>query len=273
RIVAVGDLHGDFGNTINVFHMAGIIDAKKHWAGGNHTVFVHTGDVVDRGPDTIQLYALMERLKREASEAGGRVVQVLGNHELMNLSDDYRYVTREDIASFGGLAARRRAWRADGSIGQRLFQLHLVHRVGDSVFAHGGINEDWATKGVHEINQMTTAQLPPYVAEEDPWLRYHGWPIFGSEGPAWYRGFALGNEAVICPLLSRALRKLKAKRMIVGHTWQDSGRVLSRCNGRFFVIDVGISAAYGGFQGALEVMPDGTVTAIYPDGRVQLAAQ
>jgi hypothetical protein len=59
--------------------------------------------------------------------------------------------------------------------------------------------------------------------------------------------------------------------MIVGHTWQETGRVLSRCNGRFFVIDVGISAAYGGVQGALEVFPDGSVNAIYPNQRVKLA--
>jgi hypothetical protein len=59
--------------------------------------------------------------------------------------------------------------------------------------------------------------------------------------------------------------------MVVGHTWQDSGRILSRCNNQFFVIDVGISAAYGGFQGALEITPDGEVNAIYPTGPERLA--
>jgi hypothetical protein len=138
------------------------------------------------------------------------VVQILGNHELMNLSGDYRFITYGDLVSFGSFAARYRAWSADGFIGRRLYQLHLVHRVGSSVFAHGGISEEWANEGVHKTNQITTQELPPYVAEQDPYKRYFGWPIFADDGPAWHREFALGNEAVICPSLRRVLRRLKA---------------------------------------------------------------
>jgi hypothetical protein len=42
RVVAVGDLHGDYANTLNVFRMAGIIDENNRWAGQNNTVFVQT---------------------------------------------------------------------------------------------------------------------------------------------------------------------------------------------------------------------------------------
>ncbi|KAI9597010.1 Metallo-dependent phosphatase-like protein [Syncephalis fuscata] len=266
RVVAVGDLHGDFANSLNVFKMANIIDEEGHWAGGNYTVFVQTGDIVDRGHDTIALYTFMRRLKTEASNAGGRVVQLLGNHELMNVANDLRYVTTEDYASFGGPYERQKAFSQYGSIGSRLFKLHLVHRVGDTVFTHGGINEEWAQHGVRKTNRDTTKGLPPYIAETDMYQRYYGWPIFGDEGPAWYRGYALHAEDYICRSLYRALKKLNVKRMVVGHTWQQSGRVLSRCNNRFFVIDIGISAVYGRFQGALEIDPSGQVTALYPKG-------
>lgn len=42
RIVAVGDLHGDYPNTIEVLTMAGIVDKSEKWAGGDYTTFVQT---------------------------------------------------------------------------------------------------------------------------------------------------------------------------------------------------------------------------------------
>jgi hypothetical protein len=72
RIVAVGDLHGDMKNSVATLRMAGIIDKALNWVGGD-TIFVQTGDIVDRGDDTIALYKMFQRLKTEAAEAGGMV--------------------------------------------------------------------------------------------------------------------------------------------------------------------------------------------------------
>ena len=47
RIVAVGDLHGDFGNARKVLEMSGVIDKGGHWT-GNVDFFVQTGDIIDR---------------------------------------------------------------------------------------------------------------------------------------------------------------------------------------------------------------------------------
>ncbi|KAI9226436.1 MAG: Metallo-dependent phosphatase-like protein [Piptocephalis tieghemiana] len=267
-IVAIGDLHGDFDSAMRTFRMAGVVDEKLHWAGGSEMIFVQTGDIVDRGPDTIRLYTTLERLRQEAEEAGGEVIQVLGNHELMNLAGDLRYVTPEDTASFGGAESRAAAFTPTGFIGRHLFPLDLVHRVDRTIFAHGGINEDWAKVGALEINEETHRELPKYAREKDLMKQWQGWPIFAETGPAWYRGFALDPEAVMCPRLRRALRRLGVERMVVGHTFQESGRILSRCGGRFIVIDVGISRAYGGFAAALHIHSNGTVKAIYPSGQV-----
>src|SRR3954453_6888219 len=35
RIVAIGDLHGDYRQTIKVLHLAGMIDDNKNWTGRN----------------------------------------------------------------------------------------------------------------------------------------------------------------------------------------------------------------------------------------------
>jgi hypothetical protein len=59
--------------------------------------------------------------------------------------------------------------------------------------------------------------------------------------------------------------EIQAKRMVVGHTPQLNGKILPRCRGRVYVIDVGISRVYGGNHAALDILPDGTVRAIYPN--------
>jgi hypothetical protein len=57
--------------------------------------------------------------------------------------------------------------------------------------------------------------------------------------------------------------------MVIGHTPQLSGIILSRCENKVFVIDVGISRVYGGHSAAIEIQGT-TVTAIYPNKRVVL---
>lgn len=99
-VVAIGDVHGDFEDFVAILQRSGLIDKQNHWAGGK-AVFVQTGDLIDRGPKPREVMDLMMALEKEAPNAGGRVVSLLGNHEMMNLMGDLRYVTVENYASFG----------------------------------------------------------------------------------------------------------------------------------------------------------------------------
>jgi len=128
RIVAVGDLHGDIENAQKVLEMAGVVDSNGRWSGGVD-VFVQTGDIIDRGDDTIQLFDWMEELRSQALGAGGQVLSHLGNHEWMNVIGDWRYVPPSEIKTFGGVAARQamistghigRAWAANYTTASRL---------------------------------------------------------------------------------------------------------------------------------------------------------
>ncbi|KAJ3284737.1 hypothetical protein HDU79_007891 [Rhizoclosmatium sp. JEL0117] len=257
RIVAVGDFHGDMPQVKKVLRMAGIVDKDLQWVGGDAS-FVHTGDVVDRGPDTIQLFQLLQRLYNESQNptATHSVYPLLGNHEIMNLSGDLRYVTEEDYASFGGRNQRKQAWSESGWIGKLLMNTlsNVTLELDGTVFVHGGITPDWAQLGVDGMNKQVRDAM-----QRKSWRD----PIFGGDGPFWYRGYALDREAVVCKELKKALKYLGAKRMVIGHTPQyENGQILSRCNGSVFVIDVGISSAYGANCAALEIVGD-TVTALY----------
>ncbi|KAI8615286.1 hypothetical protein BC830DRAFT_1123407 [Chytriomyces sp. MP71] len=175
----------------------------------------------------------------------------------MNLSNDWRSVTAPEIATFGNESARAHAWSARGWIGALL--RHTLNNVtlalDGTVFVHGGITVEWARLGVDEINARARKAL---LREE--W----GNAVFERpRGPLWYRGYALEEEEEVCTELKAALALLSAKRMVIGHTPQlATGEILSRCDGRVFVIDVGITTRYGGNCAALEIVED-TVTALY----------
>jgi len=109
-VVAIGDVHGDFDDFVIILQRAGLIDAQHHWAGGQ-TTFVQVGDLLDRGPKPREVMDLVISLEKEAPKAGGRVVSLLGNHEMMNIMGDLRYVTAENYAAYadGNSAERQRS--------------------------------------------------------------------------------------------------------------------------------------------------------------------
>lgn len=114
RIVAVGDLHGDFDAWQKIATAAGLVDATGHWSGGTATL-VQLGDVTDRGPDSLKIIRSLQQLQGEAPANGGTVIVVLGNHEAMNLVGDLRYVTAGEFASYAddrSIARRERLYMA-----------------------------------------------------------------------------------------------------------------------------------------------------------------
>ncbi|KAI9345606.1 Metallo-dependent phosphatase-like protein [Obelidium mucronatum] len=259
RIVAVGDIHGDFPQASRVFQMAQLLDENNQWIAPPSTTFVQVGDVVDRGPDTIKLFQLFQRIHNESKTAIGpysEIYPLLGNHEIMNLSGDLRSVSQADYDSFGGRENRAYAFSDKGWIGNLLINTlnNMTIALDGTVFVHGGIKPHWASVGIEGMNQEVRQAM-----SEKNWNH----PIFARDGPLWYRGFANSTDSTICNELDDALSILKAKRMVIGHTPQlQTGEILSRCNGKVFVIDVGITTRYGANCAALEIVGD-TITALY----------
>ncbi|KAF9970384.1 hypothetical protein BGZ73_006916 [Actinomortierella ambigua] len=251
RMVAIGDIHSDYPQAINALKLAGVANDK---------------DLVDRGPDTIKVYQLFDNLRKQAKAAGGQVVNLYGNHEVMNIGNDLRYVTEEDFASFGGREARRQAFDIrTGWLGQQIygnFNLTYIHR-GHTVFSHGDMNPIWAQTGIDKMNS---------VAREALWNKDYSAPIFRTMGPIWWRGLAQQEDgtAETCRQVEAVKKALGVKRLVSGHTPQRK-RILSRCNGSYMVIDVGISSYYGANLAVLEIIDnaDGTqtVNALYPGGK------
>ena len=265
RIVAVGDLHGDFAAARRALRLAGAIDANDRWIGGE-LIVVQTGDVLDRGDEERLILELFAQLRAQAAAVGGALITLNGNHELMNVLGDLRYVTVRGLAAFADLAddftlsdelaeliasapealrSRLRAFVPGGVYARGFADNSLAAIVGDTVFVHGGILPRFAA-GLEEADWETRCWLagqrllPPPLAT-DP------------EGPFWSRHYAA--DPPDCQSLGEALEILGVERMVVGHTTSLSG-VRSTCEGRVWIVDTGMAAAYGGVTEVLEIAGD-----------------
>jgi hypothetical protein len=108
RVVAIGDLHGDADALMALLVRTGLLDEARRWTGGKATL-VQTGDYLDRGTQVRQVLDLLMSLEGRAAASGGRVVVLIGNHEVMNALGAVRDVSPDVYASFAdaGSEARR----------------------------------------------------------------------------------------------------------------------------------------------------------------------
>jgi len=150
RVVAVGDVHGDLEALVFILQKAGIIDDQRRWSGGNATL-VQTGDILDRGAQDRQVMDLLMELEKEAPKGGGRVVVLLGNHEMMNIMGDLSYVAPAAYNSFvDGESEQRR---------QKAYQdyLKLIKQRGQALGNPTGITS--------EVEQQWMEEHPPGFVE------------------------------------------------------------------------------------------------------------
>lgn len=258
RIVAFGDLHGDLDSARRVLRLAGAIDAADAWI-GKSLVVVNTGDSIDRGDEDRAVLDLLEKVKKDAAAAGGEVVLLSGNHEIMNVTFDFRYVTEKSFRAFDDHAAhaapglalaanergRAAAFAPGGTYARMIATRPVVARVGDSIFVHGGVLPKHVTYGLDRLNEGTRAWLLGQATEAPR-------PITQEDGPLWTRMYSAAPGREECKVLADTLAMLSATRMVMGHTIQKP-RIQPACDGRAYRIDVGMSRFFGGPIQALEI--------------------
>jgi hypothetical protein len=290
RIVAIGDVHGAADRFVEILKATGLVDDKLHWSGGRAHL-VQTGDVVDRGPDSRRALNLLRQLEGEASRAGGVVHALIGNHEVMRMLGDLRYVTPGEYAAFQtnqsedirqkfvqqsppdqrdkvlketplGLVEMRVAFGRDGEYGKWLRTHDAVARINGVLFLHGGISPAVAAQSCDEINATVRRDLTSGLDQT------RAAPLATltarEDGPLWYRGLTQIAEADVDDILA----KQHARAIVIGHSVTPTGRVTPRFSGKVVMIDTGMQPAYvpTGHASAVE-FANGTVTAIYTDSR------
>jgi hypothetical protein len=282
RLVAIGDLHGDFIAMVKSLELAGVMDGNGKWCGGD-AVVVQVGDILDRGDSELAIMRKLKVLGKQAKEQGGDVIVMNGNHEIMNVMGDFRYVTSgafdecrryvekkkskakatgeaavsvdtddEEDEALAGVRARQALFKPGGEMANWMAKQPTVLVVGGTVFAHAGIDTTHVDYGFERINKEVSlwmqgkTKLPPkQVLESDGvvWTREYG----GKDAGVQY-------DAQACRRLSSALEAADAKRLVIGHTPQTSG-VNSGCKGSLWRVDVGSSRGiYGNAAQVIEIV-------------------
>ncbi|MCP4412592.1 MAG: hypothetical protein GY808_08500 [Gammaproteobacteria bacterium] len=198
-VVSVGDIHGAFDNLVNIMQKAELLDKDNYWIGGK-THFVSTGDILDRGPDSRKVLNLLMKLEKQAIEAGGKVHVLLGNHEVMNLIGDRRYISKEEYAAFipeepsdlrakqfkkflseenltsdpvslalftkrfpPGYFGLHLAFKANGYYGRWLNEKPLMIVINDKIMVHSGLSSSTGKMGLAGVNTDLISDMKTYA--------------------------------------------------------------------------------------------------------------
>jgi hypothetical protein len=259
RIIAIGDIHGDFNALIQALYKANIITTDGDWDANNTgTIVIQLGDLLDRGgrnnPDSdnyreeIDILQFIQHLHKQASKIGSAFLTLVGNHELMNLLGDFRYVSENAMNGMGGDKGREYLFKAGGPIAKHIgCSSYGICKIGDWTFVHGGVlpqhlnDPEFSFTNVNYlIRDIMMGKL-----EKQHLTSSQKEFIFGSNGLFWTR--KLSKDTPECSLADEAVSILNDGKqnggIVVGHTVQP--KINSKCSGKVWAIDSGMSDAFG----------------------------
>ncbi|MBL6663234.1 MAG: metallophosphoesterase [Flavobacteriales bacterium] len=224
----------DFDGHIEAFTMLlkgeGIIDDEFKWIYGNGHLII-SGDLFDRGHHVTECMWLLYKLEDEAKAQGGKVHLIIGNHEMFNLEDDWRYV---EVKYFNNahLMGKRMIELYDNNteLGRWLRSKNIIERIGDYAFMHGGISPEVSALNLtyNQMNEYGRLEMNGDCNNTDCDI------VNGSDGVYWYRGMA--EEELTQSQVDEFVTNLGVERVIIGHT--KGSTVRSLYNGRVLAIDM-----------------------------------
>ena len=245
KILAVSDVHGRYDLLVDILKKCNVIDQNLHWKWGDGHLVID-GDVFDRGAYVTECLWLVYRLEQEAALAGGQVHFILGNHELMVLQGDNRYVNEKYLRGIVNITAigYQDMYGPRMELGRWLRTKSTIAKINDILFVHGGISPSLLDYklSLTEINNAVRASID--IAPDDSVFGALAEYLFGSKGPFWYRGYFYDMENRYSKAtpneIDSTLAYFGAKKIIVGHTSMD--RILPIQDDRVIAIHTPLDA-------------------------------
>lgn len=257
RVIAIGDIHGDYDAFLVVLMKAKIIDKDIKWICGDAHV-VQIGDILDRKPRTLgakdedsefKILSLILKLQLESRQHNGGFHPVIGNHELMNILGMFDYVSPMGLLHFGGEAQRREYFRIGNTFSKYLAcGWNPVIQIGKFLFCHGGITQAISAK--YSINDINMIMRDTLYGNSLHISHDYFYDLFmGPNSVLWNRTFSSDissqhSNQLAEKNLNKVLEKYKVDHMVVGHTPQENG-IQKRFGGKVLCIDTGMSEAFG----------------------------
>jgi hypothetical protein len=251
RIAAASDFHGQYDLMKTLLTNNHIINEKGDWTFGNGH-FVITGDVFDRGNKVTEILWFLYELEKQAELAGGKVHLLLGNHEVMVLNGDLRYLHPKYVETSRLLEEPfEKLYSKNTILGEWLRSKSVLVKVNNMLFAHGGFHPSLAKekRSLADINQTFKNNLvkTELVQDRVGWGKY----LHKSNGPIWYRGYftsadkgSLKDNGANSAEINLLLSHFDIEHLVVGHTSQEQVEI--RYEGRVIAIDSSIkNGEYG----------------------------
>lgn len=250
RIVIIGDIHGDIRRFKDILIDAKIINKNIEWiAEPKNTIVVQMGDQVDSInrdrtleewevlPDIEMIY-FTNLLNKIALSKGGRVISLIGNHELMNTIGNYSYVSDKSLKDN---YKRQELFKPGGTLSAILSQRPLVVKIGQLLFCHAGLTLEHLNilskynKDVSYINTIWKNFIKNNaILIEDKEIFEN--IILDGDGILWTRDLNEKGDLI------KMLEKLGCVYMFVGHSVVEQVKLI---NDLVWYTDTGISRAFG----------------------------
>ncbi len=300
KIVVFGDLHGDYEQYIKLLKQNELVDEALNWQGGD-THLVQLGDIFDRGPDSLKILRHLVSLKQQAKREKGYVHTLLGNHEMMNIRRDLRYVHPGEYQALVTEKSRilqerylsrlfKHLKKGDPTLGERkeetLAELETTYPLGfvehSYLWAPKGEIYKWARRQntVIKINRTLFVHggISPHqdliaIPEINQRVRTairknNDDDLLFDDGPLWYRGLARNKKDEEFEPLLAMLKFYDADAIVIAHT-PTPGVIYPRFGGRVIMADVGISKVYGHGQASL-LIEEGEMFAMHRGHKVAI---
>jgi hypothetical protein len=217
RQLAISDIEGNLKGFLKLLTANKVIDEKLGWIfGDGHLVL--TGDFFDRGTQVNELLWFIYDLEDKAKTAGGYVHFVLGNHEIMNLNGDFRYVQAKYMEQAALMHTDYLTlFSENAELGRWLRTKNIVEKVGDVLYMHGGISSE-VNQFNAQASQINELARPYYGDTSYQYPNVYVEVLFSDIGPFWYRGYYTGVTKATEAQIDSTLSVFGVKYIATGHT-------------------------------------------------------
>ena len=248
KLFMVSDIHGQYKIFRTLLQKHKVVNKKMTWRWGKGHLVV-LGDIFDRGSQVTELLWTIYTLEKQAKKKGGRVHFMLGNHEVMPMYGDLRYLHKKyaHAAQYILKMSIPELYGPTTILGEWLRTKNTIIRINDILLVHAGIHPAILEQKLNKrtINFLIRSNIGVSLEaiKTVDILKF----LILDQGPLWYRGYFKdmeGEQKMTPDLIQQTLDYFKVKTIVVGHTTLK--QITPRYENRVIGIDSGIKTGKRG---------------------------
>lgn len=242
QVMVISDIEGNFNALYSLLVTNQVMSSDFKWTFGDGQLVI-LGDLMDKGRNVTSCLWLVYHLESEAKTIGGQVHFILGNHELMNITLDVRYVHEKYLALAQKISridnpslAYWHLLKKSNVLLDWIKGKNCMEKIGDVLFVHAGISSEVIERKLtmEQVNDI----LRQFISDDattTPQTEF----LIDKMGPLWYRGLVIDHsdyEKATEKEVEDILSFYGVNKMVIGHTVTEN--VSSDYHGKVLRTDV-----------------------------------